>query len=200
VSGDEPIGGDNPRVDAQRAHGRRRLLIVAAVFFGPFVAAALMHAFGWQPGGYVNRGELLSPPLPLPPFEATMLGVRAPAPQAGRWTVLIVSDDGCSDACARALDDTRRVLDLLGHDRDRMQRVLVALTRLDADAIANQPDLIGLDTSKTTNPELRAPFAAATAGTVLVADPRRNVILRYKPGQDAKDLLEDLKRLLKYAG
>ena len=59
---------------------------------------------------------------------------------------------------------------------------------------------VGLDTSKTTNPELRAPFATATAGTVLVADPRRNVILRYKPGQDAKDLLEDLKRLLKYAG
>jgi len=136
-----------------------------------------------MPGGYVNRGELLSPPLPLPPFEATMLGVRAPAPQAGRWTVLIVSDDGCSDACVRALDDTRRVLDLLGHDRDRMQRVLVALTRLDADVIANQPDLVGLDTSRTANPELRAPFAAATAGTVLVADPLRNVILRYRPGQ-----------------
>lgn len=200
MSGDAPVGGDNPAADAQRARGRRRLLIVAAVFLGPFVAAALLHAFGWQPGGYVNRGELLSPPLPLPPFEATMLGVRAPAPQAGRWTVLIVSDDGCSDACVRALDDTRRVLDLLGHDRDRMQRVLVALTRLDADVIANQPDLVGLDTSRTANPELRAPFAAATAGTVLVADPLRNVILRYRPGQDAKDLLEDLKRLLKYAG
>jgi cytochrome oxidase Cu insertion factor (SCO1/SenC/PrrC family) len=200
VSGGAGIGGENPTTDARRARGRRLLLIIAAVFFGPFVAAALLHAFGWQPGGYVNRGELLSPPLPLPPFEATMLGVRAPAPQAGRWTVLIVSEDGCAAACGRALDDTRRVLDLLGHDRDRVQRVLVATASLDADAIANQPDLIGLDTSTTTNPAVRAPFADAVAGTVLVVDPQRNVILRYRPGQDPKDLLEDLKRLLKYAG
>jgi len=183
-----------------RAMGRRRLLIIAAIFIGPFVAALTLHLLGWQPGGYVNKGTLLSPPLALPPFQATMLGVRAPEPGTRRWTVLIVSGDGCAEACRRALDDTRRVLDLLGHDRDRVQRVLVATERLDGDAIANQSDLIGLDTRAATDPTLRAPFVDAQDGTVFVADPRRNVILRYGPGQDARDLLEDLKRLLKYSG
>jgi hypothetical protein len=70
-----------------RNRGRRRLLIVAAVFLGPFAAALVMHALGWQPGGHVNRGVLLSPPMPLPPFQATMLGARAPMPDAARWTV-----------------------------------------------------------------------------------------------------------------
>ena len=192
-------GADGAISHAERARGRRRLLIVAAIFLGPFVAAAVMYAFGWQPGGYVNRGKLLSPPLALPPFQATMLGTRAPPPQAGRWTVLIVSDDGCPGVCRRALDDTRRVLDLLGHDRDRVQRVLVATTRLDSTAIAEQSDLIGLDAT-TTNPALRAFFVDAASGTVFVVDPRHNIILRYDAGQDAKDLLEDLKRLLKYSG
>jgi len=199
VSGTSPHDeGAASRVE--RSRGRRMLLVFAAIFIGPFIAAAFLHSLGWLPGAYVNRGTLLTPPLPLPPFPATMLGVRAPEPGAGRWTVLIVSNDGCASACRRALDDTRRVLDLLGHDRDRVQRVLVAMTRLDADAIASHPDLIGLDLIAAADPALRAPFADAAEGAVFVADPQRNVILRYEAGQDSRDLLEDLKRLLKYSG
>jgi hypothetical protein len=185
---------------AARNRGRRRLLVVAALFLGPFLVALLLHTVGWQPGRQVNRGALLSPALPLPPFQAALLGTRAPAPAAGRWTVLIVSIDGCEDACMRALDDTRRVLDLLGRDRDRVQRVLVATARLDSAPFAPHSDLIGLDASVVTDPALRAPFVDVAAGTIFVADPRRNIILRYAPAQDARDLLEDMKRLIKYSG
>ena len=183
-----------------RARGRRRLLIVAAVFLGPFAVATLLYVSGWQPGAQVNRGTLLAPPVPLPPFQASVLGVRAPSAATGTWSVVVVSRDGCSSACVRALDDTRRVLDLLGHDRDRVQRLLVGTSGVDAAAIASHADLIGLDASAASNGEILAAFAGAADGAVYVADPQRNLILRYAPGQDAKDLLDDLKRLLKYSG
>jgi len=190
---------DEARRDA-RTRGRRRLLVVAAVFLGPFVVATLLHYYGWQPGAQVNRGTLLAPPVPLSPFQASVLGVRASAPAAGTWTVFVVSRARCSSACQRSLDDTRRVLDLLGHDRDRVQRVLVGTDGVDAAAIASHADMVGVDASAASNREMLAAFADAADGAVYVADPRRNLILRYAPGQDAKDLLDDLKRLLKYSG
>ena len=194
------MSNDDEALRDARAHGRRRLLVVAAVFLGPFVVATLLHYYGWRPGAQVNRGTLLAPPVPLPRFQASVLGVRAAAPAADTWTVLVVSRAGCSSACQRALDDTRRVLDLLGHDRDRVQRVLVGTSGIDAAAIASHADMVGVDASAASNGETLAAFADAADGAVYVADPRRNLILRYAPGQDAKDLLDDLKRLLKYSG
>ena len=104
------MSNDDERLRDARARGRRRLLMVAAVFLGPFIVATLLYRHGWQPGAQVNRGALLAPPVPLPPFQAAVLGVRAPAPAADTWRVIVVSRDGCSDACQRALDDTRRAL------------------------------------------------------------------------------------------
>jgi hypothetical protein len=183
-----------------RDRGRRRLLVLALVFVGPLVVAALLHKSGWQPGAQVNRGTLLVSPVPLPAFEASALGVRAPPPGGRTWTVVVVSRDGCSSACKRALDDTRRALDLLGHDRDRVQRVLIGTRGVDAAAIADHADLIGVDASLPANGGILSTFSDAADGAVFVADPQRNLILRYAPGQDAKDLLDDLKRLLRYAG
>jgi hypothetical protein len=194
------MSNDEQAARAARARGRRRLFTVAAVFLGPFVVATVLYSSGWRPGGQINRGTLLTPPVPLPPFQASTLGVRAPEPSAGTWTVLVVSREGCSSACTQSLDDTRRALGLLGRDRDRVQRVLVGTNGVDAGAIAQHADLIGVDASAAANGAILAAFADAPDGAVYVADPRRNVMLRYEPGQDAKDLLDDLKRLLKYSG
>jgi cytochrome oxidase Cu insertion factor (SCO1/SenC/PrrC family) len=194
------MSNDDEALRGARARGRRRLLAVAAVFLGPFVVATLLYHYGWQPGAQVNRGTLLAPPIPLPPFEASVLGIRAAAPAAGTWIVLVVSRAGCSSACRRSLDDTRRVLDLLGHDRDRVQRVLVGTGGVEAATMASHADIVGVDSSVASNGEILAALADAADGAVYVADPRRNLILRYAPGQDAKDLLDDLKRLLKYSG
>jgi hypothetical protein len=183
-----------------RAQGRRRLLVVAAVFLVPFLAAILLHSMGWRPGEQVNRGELIAPPVLLPPLQATRLGVRAQPPASNAWTVLIVSHDGCTNACLQALEDTRRVLDLLGRDRDRVRRVLLATERLDAGPLDDHTDLVAVDASAPDASALRDTLAGAADGAVYVADPRRYLMLRYEPGQNAKDLFDDLKRLLKYTG
>jgi hypothetical protein len=183
-----------------RARGRRRLLVVAGLFFVPFIAAMLLHFSGWRPTGQVNRGALVSPPTLLPPLQATELGTRAQPAGSNTWTVLIVSHDGCSDACRRALDDTRRVIDLLGRDRDRVRRVLLATERLDASPLAEHSDLVAVDASAPENSAIRDALAQAADGAVYVADPRHYLMLRYDPGQNAKDLLDDLQRLLKYSG
>ena len=183
-----------------RARGRRRLLIVAAVFLVPFLVAIMLHSVGWRPGEQVNRGTLLAPPVLLPPLEATRLGVRAQPPASNAWTVIIVSTDGCASACQRALEDTRRVLDLLGRDRDRVRRVLLATERLDASPLDAHADVVAVDASAPGDSAVRAAFPEAADGAVYVADPRHYLMLRYDPGQDAKNLFDDLKRLLKYSG
>jgi hypothetical protein len=195
----KPPGTDDEAHTA-RARGRRRLLVVAGLFFVPLIAASLLHSVGWRPAGQVNRGALLTPPILLPPLQATALGLRAPPPASNAWLVLIVSQNGCADACRRALDDTRRVIDLLGRDRDRVRRVLLATERLDASLVLEQSDLVAVDASTPEHSDIRDALAQAADGVVFVADPRHYLMLRYEPGQDAKDLLDDLKRLLKYSG
>jgi hypothetical protein len=195
-----PMSTENATPRPDRARSRRLLYVVAAIFLLPLAVAVVLRALGWQPGGQVNRGTLLDPPVLLAPMPATELGKRALPPAADAWTVIVVSGDGCGDACHRALDDTRKVVDLLGRDRDRVRRVLLATERLDRSAVLAQGDLIGVDAGASPNPSLREPFAGQAEGTVYVADPRHYLMLRYAPGQDPRDLLEDLKHLLQYAG
>jgi hypothetical protein len=184
----------------ERSRGRRLLLVVGVFFFGPLIAAWLLHASGWRPGGLVNHGVLLTPPMPLPPLDAPRLDDGARALREGLWTVVILARGDCAEACRKALDDTRRVRDLLGADRDRVQRVLIAEQRSAAAAIEAQSDLIALDVSGPQGAGLLDALDGAADGAVYVADPQRNLLLRYAPGQDAKGLFDDLERLLKYAG
>jgi hypothetical protein len=190
---------EDPSVAARR-RGRLLLIIVGVFFLGPVVVAWVMHNLGWQPGGHVNKGALLSPPIALAAFDAPRLDAGERALRENVWSVVIVSRGECSAACAQSVADTRRVLDLLGADRDRVQRILVSTVPPAPGDAGTGQDLIAFDASTPAQAALAAPFAAAADGAYYVADPRRNLILSYAPGQNAKDLLDDLKRLLKYSG
>ncbi len=74
---------------------RAQIWILIGVFFAPLALAFLLYygSEGWRPPGNTNRGELISPPRPLPGVEAWR----------GKWTLVYIGDGRCDGGCRAAL-------------------------------------------------------------------------------------------------
>ena len=135
-----------------RAHGRRTLLIVAAVFLVPVaVAFTLYYGKLWRPANSSSKGELIEPARPL-----TVAGLRhadgSPADAsvlAGKWTLIYIGDGRCDEACRTALVFGRQSRLALNNEMTRVQRVFLATGNCcDSDYFAReQAGLIALDAS-----------------------------------------------------
>lgn len=169
---------------AQIASGRRTLLLATGLLMLPFVLGATLYLSGWQPSKTGNRGELLQPP-PV---------VKAQLPEAatGKWVLILVPETACDARCADQLDALRRVQVSLNKEMGRLRRVVMAADPADAGlshAQASQPDLL----------VARRDAAWTAPAGIYVADPEGNLILRYAPDAELKDIRSDLDRLLKYS-
>jgi len=176
---------------AARRRGRRSMILVTLLFVLPLLLAVALFAADWRPGGSVNRGELINPPLDAAGVALEAVDGGETHRLTGRWTLLHTLEGSCDTSCLQRLYDTRQVRLAVGRDIDRVQRYLL-VTDVDALAEVDQaqhPDLV----------LLRAPsedILASETG-VRIVDPLGNVMMRYDPVQPAEDMLKDLKRLLK---
>ena len=185
-----------------RARGRRTLLIVAAVFLLPVaVAFTLYYGKLWRPANSSSMGELIDPARPL-----TVTGLRfadgTPAGAGvlgGKWTLIYIGDGRCDDACRTALVFGRQSRLALNNEMTRVQRVFLAtgnccdtgyLTR-------EQSGLIAFDASSPEAAALLAQFPGEHANTLFIVDPLGNLMMRHDASHTTKDLLSDLKKLLK---
>ena len=167
------------------------MILVALLFVLPLLLAVSLFVADWRPGGSVNRGQLIIPPMDAAGVELEALTGGGMHRFADRWTLLHTVEGTCDTSCLRRLYDTRQVRLAVGRDIDRVQRYLLVT---DAHALADvdqaqHPDLV----------VLRAPsedVLSAEVG-VRIVDPLGNIMMRYDPAQPADDMLKDLKRLLK---
>lgn len=171
--------------------GRRQLLLLVAVFFGPLLIAIAMYYGGIGVGerASVNYGEFVEPAVTLEPKLHYDSGVRS------RWTLLVKYSGVCDEACNRALIDVRQVRLATGREIDRIERALISDTPPARNAALAEahPNLKLFDTDSA--------FAQALAGLadrqVYIIDPIGNVVLRYPLTPERKAMLGDLKKLLK---
>jgi hypothetical protein len=185
-----------------RAHGRRTLLIVAAVFLVPVaVAFTLYYGKLWRPANSSSKGELIEPARPL-----TVAGLRhadgTPADAsvlAGKWTLLYIGDGRCDEGCRTALVFGRQSRLALNNEMTRVQRVFLATGNCcDADYFTReQAGLIVLDASAPEAAALLAQFPGEREHTLFIIDPLGNLMMRHDASHTTKDLLSDLKKLLK---
>jgi hypothetical protein len=184
-----------------RAHGRRTLLIVAAVFLLPVaVAFTLYYGKLWRPAGSASKGELIEPARPL-----NVVGLRhtdgssADSVFADKWTLLYIGDGRCDDACRTALVFGRQSRLALNNEMTRVQRVFLATGNCcDSEYFAReQAGLIALDASTPEAAALLAQFPAEREHTLFIVDPLGNLMMRHDASHTTKDLLSDLKKLLK---
>jgi cytochrome oxidase Cu insertion factor (SCO1/SenC/PrrC family) len=185
-----------------RSRGRRQLLIVAAVFLLPvFGAFALYYGKLWRPAGSSSKGELIQPARPL-----AIAGLRHvdgtpadPAELRDKWTLLYIGDGACDADCRTALVFGRQSRLALNNDMTRVQRVFLATSHCcDMDYLnAEHPGLVALDASSPEAQPLLAQFPGDHPHSLFIVDPLGNLMMRHDASHTTKDLLSDLKKLLK---
>lgn len=177
--------------DAMR-RGRRLLFILVALFFVPLaIAFFLYYGPGWRPAGQTNHGELLMPVQALP-ADATAF--------RGKWALVYVGAGRCDEACRTALVFARQTRLSLAQDMQRVVRIFVA-TGDCCDTEYLEREHPGLQRVAVPDPaasSLVAAFPATErAHSLFIVDPLGNLVMRYDVRQPPKDLLTDLKKLLK---
>lgn len=158
------------------------LLLLAATFVLPFLIGSGLFWSGWRPTVLRNHGVLIQPPRALPPNDALR----------GKWLLIVPARDGCAQDCQGTLQRLQQAHTALGKEQDRVQRVVIGTTPI-------QPPQ-GLTVVSPAADEVAWRRALDDfAPAVFVADPFGNVMMRYGEPIDARSVLRDMERLLKYS-
>ena len=189
-------------MEDSRRRGRRTLLLLAAIFLLPVAASfALYYGKIWRPAGSSSKGELITPARPL-----DVAGLRNPDGSAAspgalrdKWSLIYIGDGACDADCRTALVFARQSRLALNNEMTRVQRIFLATGHCCAnDYFAQEhPGMIALDASSPEAQALLAQFPAEHARSLYIVDPLGNLMMRHDGERTSKDLLSDLKKLLK---
>ncbi|GAA5524584.1 hypothetical protein Maes01_01141 [Microbulbifer aestuariivivens] len=191
--------------------GLQGFALLAAVAL-PMVAACIVYYTGLgMPGGTVNQGSLLDPPIAVGHLsfveqndqrgqQVFSLGSAAP-----KWRYLVVPADSCDAACEKFLYTSRQVHIRLSEKADRVERLLVTASPLPAQqraALAAQhPRLrfVQMDTAALQNLRTASGISGTAEPQALLVDQKGFAMMRYGNEHSGNQLLKDIKRLLKYS-
>ena len=123
----DPAEAERRRTSA----GRMRMLLVLLVCAAP-VAASYLAYYVIQPQGRTNYGTLIEPPRALPmQLELSTLEGKAvePASLRGQWLLVAVGAADCEAACERRLFVQRQLREMLGRERDRIDKLWLITDR-----------------------------------------------------------------------
>lgn len=190
----------------QVRRGRRTALLLFAVGFGPMVFATIMFYTGWlNPAGHTNNGELIQPvasvaDLHLETSTGTPLAERfGPEQGNAEWMMLVVSAD-CAESCEQLLYLARQVNIALGKNADRMTRA-AWLGSVPASLESRWSDeystMERLQLGDGPAPAWPAGIQPQQEPRILLVDPFGNVMMHYGNEHTGKDMLKDLKHLMK---
>lgn len=188
---------------------RLKMIAVMLVFALPLFIAWIIY---YNPGQFspssAPHGSLLQPIRSLPEsFKLDVYDARLESSVAldgrellaGHWTLLRLDDGRCDLACEADLFKMRQVRLSLGRDMERLN--LVYLSSL-APTGEHLPDMLSRHprlsvSSWSSEEEVYQRLFFDLADSVCLLDPLGHVVLCYTQRTNAKDMLKDLKRLLK---
>lgn len=196
---------DEPTPDQVR-RGRRTAFLLFALGFGPMIVATVMFYTGWlNPAGHTNNGTLVQPVVPV---QALHLQTESGEPLEARfgpdkvdpeWLLMVVAGD-CGSNCQELLYLARQVNIALGKNANRVSRA-AALGSVPSDLSAKWSQeyslMERLVPAEGTTPAWPTGINPASEPRILLVDPFGNVMMHYGAEHSGKDMLEDLKHLLK---
>lgn len=193
--------------DQQRTRaGRLRMMLVVLACAAPVLASYFMF-YVVQPRGHAY-GELIVPTVDLPPaLTLHDLDGKAVAAESlkGQWLLTLVQGGACDKACENLLFMQRQLREMLGKERDKIDKVLLL-----ADDAALRPELRAALTEGIAVTILRAPRAELEAWLkpapgqrledhLFLVDPLGRWMMRSPVNPDPGKVKNDLNRLIKAA-
>ncbi len=179
---------------------------VVLSFIAP-VALAYVMFFFVDIKSFSNHGEILNPIVHISDFALKDdNGEIIPQEKLTyKWRLISFLGKDCDQRCAKRLYDTRQIHKSLGKNQNRLYRMFVHLepagdtfTKLiantHADAIQVNAEL--KDIVKALNNNVHND-AGITNNEIYIMDPMGNVMMRFTQEQENKDILSDLRKLLK---
>ncbi|VVQ11093.1 hypothetical protein PS918_05305 [Pseudomonas fluorescens] len=186
-----PPSMSEAKTPANRRKGRLQLLLIVLGVIGPMILATGMYKLQfWVPEGRSYHGELIGNGQ-----TRAELGVQA---DEDRWQLLVTAPRECAVDCQQLVYLARQVQIGLGRDAGRASHAIAAAqplgTDYDAKLTREYPQLqrypLDLGTFNKTTGDKAVP-------QLWIIDPHGNLVLRYDPSVKGKDLLNDLRHLLK---
>lgn len=185
--------------------GRLRMLLVLAVCASPVVASYLAY-YVFKPEARTNYGELIVPPREWPaawPLADVDGAAVAPAALAGQWLLVAVGPAGCDAACEQRLLMQRQLREMLGRERDRLDKVWLV-----TDGAPLKPELQRALAAAPATTVLRVPADAVArwlapaegrqlADHLYLVDPKGRWVMRWAAQPDPGRVRRDIDRLLR---
>lgn len=176
---------------ANRRRGRWQLILILLMVIGPMILATGMYKLQfWVPESRSYHGELIGNGQ-----TRADIGVLA---EEDRWQILVTAPKECAVDCQQLVYLARQIQVALGRDASRASHALASAQPLSAEYAARL---------QREYPQLqRYPLDLATftqgakdkdAPQLWIVDPHSNLVLRYDARVKGKDLLNDLRHLLK---
>ncbi len=216
-------------MDISVEHERRSYFTALLLIFtvlGPMVGAYLIYSTGSGiPEATVNKGDLLFPPvnvshLPIDNSGTVQTLLPGEAQEKRKWRLVIPVSSSCDEACMGNLYTTQQVQKRLGKDANRLERILVLLehgktteNNLNTESDASVVDQLSLPQHYFNNLQIGSTelnewqryFSDTSAlnsfqnDSVILVDQEGFAMMSYAKGFQGNDLLDDLKRLLRYS-
>lgn len=194
----------DPAAQQRTRTGRLKMLLVLLVCAAPVVASYLTY-YVIRPQGRTNYGTLIDPQRPLPraldlPLQDLRGQAVDPASLRRQWLLVVVSGGDCDARCEQLLYTQRQLREMLGKDKDRLDRVWLLD---DAQAVreAVLPGMAGATLLRAPR-EAVARWLAPEPGQALEAhlylvDPLGNWMMRFPAAGEPGKIKRDLERLMR---
>lgn len=176
----------------RRRSGRWQLILLLVLVIGPMVLASAMY-YGrfWIPEGRSYHGELIG-------GRVSLVELGVPMETDKGWQLLVTAPRACVEDCLQLVYLARQIHIGLGREASRANHALAVASPLPVDVSERlqreYPKLLHYplnpDAYVRVQPDNLAP-------QLWIVDPLGNLVLRYPVGTQGKDILTDLRQLLK---
>lgn len=194
------MNNPNPTEASPPRRGQLKLLAVFAVVIGPILIAWVMAKYGFGvPDGQTNKSDLVEPQVSVQEWGAGLepLGYGSP------WRLTVTAPNECDDQCMALVNEARQINVALGREAGRVEHVLLLGHPLAADARerigAEYPrlTLLPLNAAGYRSSLAEQPGVWRQEPQLWVVDPLGRVVLRRNLERPPRQILDDLKHLLK---
>ncbi len=186
-----PLDMSDGKAPRGRAKGRLQLILILLVVIGPMLLATGMYKLQfWVPEGRSYHGEMIGD-------GKTLADLGVPA-EAEHWQLLVSAPKNCAVDCQQLVYLARQINIGLGRDASRAGHALASVEPVSGEYLAKL---------ESEYPQLqRYPLDATRYGALApnrseaqlwIVDPHGNLVLRYDARAKGKDVLNDLRHLLK---